>query len=123
MLAGAAHADEGGFELVRAAAPPIRAGRPAALSLSIVPASGYRLLADGPVLVRLSATGMRLGRALYRREDAVDPRAEVPRFELAVTAEGAGPARLRAALTFYLCRAARCRPVETATEWQLDVLP
>jgi hypothetical protein len=82
------------------------------LSLSILPRPGYRLLAEAPVLVRLSGTGVELVRRLYRREDAVDPRAEAPRFEIPFRAPAAG-AHVDAELTFYICRAARCRPIVT----------
>lgn len=82
------------------------------LSLSILPRPGFRLGADAPVLVRLDGAGVELPRKLYRREDAVDPRAEAPRFEIAYRAATAG-ARIDAELTFYVCKAARCRPVVT----------
>ena len=82
------------------------------LSLSILPRPGYRLGADTPVLVRLSGTGVELPRTLYRRADAVDPRAEAPRFEVPFRSPTAG-AHIDADLTFYVCRAARCRAVET----------
>ncbi len=82
------------------------------LSLSILPRAGYRLGADTPVVVRLTGTGLELPRQLYRREDAVDPRAEAPRFEVAFRAATPG-ARIDAELTFYICKAARCHPVVT----------
>ncbi|HEX8951657.1 MAG TPA: hypothetical protein VF945_07410 [Polyangia bacterium] len=82
------------------------------LSLSILPRPGYRLGADTPVLLRLDGTGVELPRKLYRRQDAVDPRAEAPRFEVPFSAASPG-ARIEAELTFYVCKAARCRPVVT----------
>ncbi|MDB4964507.1 MAG: hypothetical protein JWN44_196 [Myxococcales bacterium] len=84
----------------------------AALSLSILPRPGYRILGDAPVVVRLDGSHVDLPRRLYRREDAVDPHAEAPRFEIALK-NPAGGARIDAELTFYICRAARCRPVTT----------
>jgi hypothetical protein len=80
------------------------------LSLSILPRPGFRLGADTPVVVRLDGTGVELPRKLYRRADAVDPRAEAPRFEVPFRAASAG-AKIDAELTFYICKAARCRPV------------
>jgi hypothetical protein len=103
-------AEEPEFEVVgrvERAAPE----RPS-LSLSILPRPGYRLLAGAPVLVHLAASGVDLPRTLYRREDAVDPRAEAPRFDIAL-AHVTPAARVDAELTFYICRAARCRPVTT----------
>lgn len=82
------------------------------LSLTILPRPGYRLGTDTPVLVRLAGSGVELPRRLYRREDAVDPRAEAPRFEIAFRAPSAG-ARIDAELTFYVCKASLCRPIVT----------
>ena len=82
------------------------------LSLSILPRPGYRLGADTPVLVRLDGQSVELPRKLFRRQDAVDPRAEAPRFEVPFHATATG-ARIEAELTFYICKAARCRPVVT----------
>lgn len=82
------------------------------LSLSILPRPGYRLGAETPVLVRLDGTGVELPRKLFRRQDAVDPRAEAPRFEVPFHAAATG-ARIDAELMFYICKAARCRPVVT----------
>ena len=82
------------------------------LSLSILPRPGYRLGAETPVLVRVDGTGVDLPRKLFRRPDAVDPRAEAPRFEVPFRAPSAG-ARIDAELTFYICKSSRCRPVVT----------
>jgi hypothetical protein len=113
--------DDPGFELVRGAAPAMKVRQSAALSLSIVPHAGHRLLAGGPVIVRLRGEGLRPQRLLYHRDEAVDPRADVPRFELPVTAEKAGAARLEAQCTFYLCRGELCRPIETATSFTVEI--
>jgi hypothetical protein len=83
------------------------------LSLTILPRPGYRLGAETPVLVRLDGAGIELGRKLLRREDAVDPRAEAPRFEVVFRRAATAAARIDAELTFYVCKAARCRPVVT----------
>lgn len=113
-----------GYDLVRSAGPPAALGRAASVSLSIVPRGGNHLLPDGPVLVRLRGDGVRPTRALYHREDAVDPHADVPRFELAFTPERPGPAHLTADCTFYLCRKdARCRPIETTATWTFELAP
>jgi hypothetical protein len=120
---GAATSPDEAFELVRGPAPAVRAGQSAAVSLSIVPRSGYRLLDGGPVLVLVRGEHARPRHALYKRDDAIDPRADVPRFELAFTAERAGAARLEAACTFYVCKAARCRPIETTLTWELTIAP
>jgi hypothetical protein len=113
-------ADEPEFDVVVGAMPESKPGERATVSLSILPRAGFRLLADGPLLVRLAGERVAPERPLYRREDAVDPRADAPRFELpfrrprpvaGAAATAAGPATLTATLTFYICRGERCRPV------------
>ncbi|HEX6838673.1 MAG TPA: hypothetical protein VF334_18980 [Polyangia bacterium] len=105
LAAPSARADEPEFQIVGTVDK-------ATLSLSILPRPGYRLGADTPVLVRLDGSGVELPRKLFRRQDAVDPRAEAPRFEVPFHATATG-ARIEAELTFYVCKAARCRPVVT----------
>lgn len=91
------------------------------LSLSILPRPGYRLGAATPVLVRVDGTGVDLPRTLYRRQDAVDPRAEAPRFEIAWRpTPSTAAAHIDAELTFYICKAARCRPVVTRYQAALE---
>lgn len=112
-------ADDPGYEVVlavRAAAAP---GEHPTVSLSILPHAGYQLLADAPLLVRLRGDGVTPERALYRREDAVDPRAEAPRFELRFRRDRREAARLDADLTFYICKAKLCRPVEKTVSTNL----
>ncbi len=105
VAAPSARADEPEFQIVGTVEQKV-------LSLSILPRPGYRLGADTPVLGRLDGTSVELPRKLFRRQDAVDPRAEAPRFEVPYRTTGAG-ARIDAELTFYVCKAARCRPVVT----------
>ena len=115
-----AFADEG-YELSQPPAPPVKAGKKTSLSLTVLPHGGYRLLADGPVELRLTGEGIRLPRPALHREDAVDPRAEAPRFELPLEANKPGPANVAAECTFYLCKESRCRPVVTTVRWTLEV--
>jgi hypothetical protein len=107
----ASAAPDAEYDVVVGAMPATKVGEHAAVSLSILPRAGYRLLADGPLLVRLAGDGVSPDRALYRREDAVDPRAEAPRFELPFRRTRAAGVTLTATLTFYICGRLRCRPV------------
>lgn len=99
------------YDVVVGALPAVKAGEHATVSLSLLPRAGYRLLADGPLVVRLAGDGFTPDKALLSREDAVDPRAEAPRFELPFHRARAANATLTATLTFYICDADRCRPV------------
>jgi hypothetical protein len=125
LLGASARGADDGYSLVQTPASPveIKAGKKATLSLTVLPHAGYRLLADGPVELRLAGEGVKLPRPSLHREDAVDPRAEAPRFELAAVAAGAGPGNVAAECTFYLCRESRCRPVVTTVRWSLTIAP
>jgi hypothetical protein len=110
VAAPSLHADEPEFQIVGTV-------EHSTLSLTILPRPGFRLGADTPVLVRVDGIAIEVPRKLYRREDAVDPRAEAPRFEIVFrrpppTLSAPNP-RINAELTFYVCKAARCRPVIT----------
>jgi len=119
LAAAPGFAEDEGYDLVQSPPPAhARAGAKTVLSLSVVPRTGHRLLADGPVHVRVTASGAHPARSLYQREDAVDPRADVPRFELTLTTDKhKGTAKVDAACTFYLCKDTRCRPIETTATW------
>lgn len=119
----AARAEDDAYELVRGQVPAARAGQQATLSLSILPRAGHRLLKTGPVLVQLTGENLRTPVPLLEQKDAVDPQAEAPRWEIPITPSKAGPAALDAKVTFWICRAARCRPVVTSTRFALDVTP
>jgi hypothetical protein len=91
-------------------------GRASVISLAIALSPGVRLLEDGPLVLSLDGRALTPLHRTLRRRDAVDPRAELPRFEIEVRAEHTGAPELNAKLAAWVCRGPRCRPVE------LDVL-
>ena len=100
---------------------PLERGRNTPLSLGVVPGPGLRLLDDGPLVVELQGTALTPARRTLRRSDAVDPRAEAPRFELEVRADRTGTPTLVAHLTAWVCRGRRCRPVEVTAPLALTL--
>jgi hypothetical protein len=108
---GSGRADEPDLELSRGPVPTVRTGQKSSVSLTLLPRSGARLYTDGPLIVRVEGNGVKLPRTLYLREDAVDPRAEAPRFEIQFSPERA-EWKLAARVTAWICRGSRCRPVE-----------
>jgi hypothetical protein len=89
-------------------------GRGETVSLTIAPAAGRRIDADGPLLVTLAvepADAVDLPRRRYGRREAADQRAEAPRFDLRYTARLPGDHRLRVVARFWVCRRHACRPV------------
>lgn len=87
-------------------------GRGGLVSISVVPAPGLRLLAEGPLLVELEGRALDPARRRLTRQDAVDPRAESPRFELELRPHRDGSPLLIAKLIAWVCRGQRCRPIE-----------
>jgi hypothetical protein len=111
-------------ELRVGAAVTLAAGARGAASLSIVPAAGRRIDADAPLSLRLSATparGLELPRHRYALVDAADPRAEAPRFDLALAGQTPGSYTLRVEARFWLCAARSCRAVRDTVEIPVTV--
>ena len=121
LLHVAAAQPDPGYELVPSPPTAARAGKPATLSLTVLPHAGHRLLASAPLEVRVTADGATLPRPSLHREDAIDPRAEAPRFEVPFVAAAPGRARIDAECTFYLCRGERCRPVIDRVSWTVEI--
>jgi hypothetical protein len=111
-------------ELRASGALTIVAGARGAASLSIVPAAGRRLDADAPLSLRLSvapATGLKLPRRRYALADAADPRAEAPRFDLALEGQSPGSYTLTVEARFWLCAARTCRAVRDQVQIPVTV--
>ena len=110
-----------GVELVTPpVTPAVRPKDRRTLSLSIVPRANHRLHPHAPITVRVSGHGIDLPRPLFARTDAVDPRAEIPRFEIPTIINTPRSADVRALCSFWLCRGERCRPVEIEARWSLS---
>ena len=90
---------------------PLERGRSSPVSIVVTPAAGLTLLEEGPLVLEVVGTGVEPQKKSLRRSDAVDSRAQMPRFELAVKPHKEGAAQLAVALTAWLCRVRRCRPV------------
>jgi hypothetical protein len=98
-------------------------GRATAISMSVVLGAGVRLLDDAPLLLTLSGTALQPTRRVLRRRDAVDPRADQPRFEVEVRAERGASPTLAARLEAWVCRGHSCRPIETSANLPLTLAP
>jgi hypothetical protein len=101
---------------------PLERGRAAALSLGLVLGPGLRLLDEGPLVLELEGAGLSPARRVLYQKDAVDPRAEVPRFEVEVRVDRAGTPSLNAHLVAWVCRARRCRSVDVVTPVPLTLV-
>ncbi len=72
--------------------------------LSIVPVQGTHVHPAAPLKIALSATpGLKLERDALGHKDAVDPKADGPRFEVPFSAAQAGAQEVRAKVDFFIC--------------------
>jgi hypothetical protein len=85
-------------------------GKTSVISVVVSPASGYTLMEDGPLVLDITGSQADPIKRSLRRTDAVDPRAQMPRFELSVRPYKEGMPQLNVELTAWVCQAQRCRP-------------
>ncbi len=115
LLAAPAAAEGVSPEFTLVPGDPVDAavGAQASASLTVSPAAGYSLHKGAGVTVRLSlepAQGVKLPRRRLSRDDAADPRADAPRFDLPFVGEASGAYTLRADVRFWVCGKRTCRP-------------
>jgi len=100
----------------------VAAGGAGKLVLSIVPLADTHVHPQAPLKIALSGTaGLKLAREALQRKDAVDPKAEGPRFEVPFTAVAAGAQEARAKIEFYLCAADWCARQTRDVSVRIDV--
>jgi hypothetical protein len=79
------------------------------LLLAIVPLNGTHVHPSAPLKIVLSGTpGLKLSKEALGHKDAIDPKAEGPRFEVPFTAEQAGAQEARAKVDFFICSEQWC---------------
>ncbi len=83
----------------RTAAP----GAKGAIVLSIVPVAKVHVHPQAPLKITLESSGLKLAKSTLGHGDAVDPKAEGPRFEVPFVAEKGGPQQAKAKLDFFIC--------------------
>jgi len=97
--------------VVEASAPqkPLRVGEKGKLLLAVHAKAPWHVDPRAPLTVRLEMpAGLTVEKAQLSRKDAVDAKAEVPRFEVPVTAAAAGKQEAKAHLKFFLCKDTIC---------------
>ncbi len=81
----------------------VKAGGKGLLVLAIVPVGKVHVHPQAPLKIGLDAKGLQLEKTALGHKDAVDPRAEGPRFEVPFVATQAGKQEARAKLDFFVC--------------------
>jgi hypothetical protein len=114
-----------GYRIKADSAVPLNPGESTTISLTIAADPGYAISVDGQLKVVLTATpkgSLRLKKSVYGRDDAADPRAESPRFDLKLSAtDNTGSHKLVVDANFWLCRKRTCRPVQEQLKIAIDV--
>jgi hypothetical protein len=67
------------------------------------------------------SAGLRVSRTELRRDDAVDPKAENPRFEIPVTGTARGQQKVVVQMRFAICSDAWCVPQTRTVTLPIDV--
>ncbi len=87
----------------------LKVGQKGKLVLAIQAKAPWHVDPRAPMSIKLETpSGLVAEKAAVTRKDALDPKAEVPRFELPVSAAAAGPQEAKAHLKFFLCRDTIC---------------
>lgn len=82
----------------------VAAGGQGKLVVAIVPVKGTHVHPEAPLKITLGGSaGLKLAKAQLGHADAVDPRADGPRFEVPFTALAAGAQEARAKVEFFIC--------------------
>ncbi len=94
-----------------------RVGEKGRLVLFIEPLAKVHVHPQAPLRITVSApSGLKLEKTQLGHKDAVDPKAEAPRFEVPFTAVAAGRQDAKANLDFFICSDAWCvKQVKTVT--------
>src|SRR5512139_403860 len=79
----------------------VKAGGKGTLVLAIVPLEKVHVHPQAPLKITLEARGLTLEKTSLGHKDAVDPKAEAPRFEIPFVAAAAGKQEAKAKLDFF----------------------
>ncbi|HZZ83037.1 MAG TPA: hypothetical protein VFE30_00720 [Anaeromyxobacteraceae bacterium] len=87
----------------------VKVGAPGRLVVFIHPGAGAHVHPQAPLAIGLEAPpALGLAKVKLGHKDAVDPKAEAPRFEVPFTASAAGRYDVKASLDFFICSDTWC---------------
>ena len=98
-------------------------GKKGKVVVDVVPLEkGIHVNRDFPLKYKVEASGgLRVDKLEWKREDAVDPKAENPRVEIPVTAVSKGPQQVAVQMRFAICSDAWCVPQTKSVTVVIDV--
>jgi hypothetical protein len=86
----------------------LKAGERGTFVVAIVPAEKIHVHPQAPLRIVVESEGLSLEKRSLGHKDAVDPKAEGPRFEVPFAAPAAGRHEVKAKLAFFICSDAWC---------------
>jgi len=101
----------------------LEVGRRGKVVVDVVPLEkGIHVNRDFPLRYRVEpSAGLKVDKVEWKREDAVDPKAENPSFEIPVTAAARGPQQVSVQMRFAICSDAWCVPQTKTVTVAIDV--
>ncbi len=81
----------------------VKPGGSGKILLAIVPIGKVHVHPEAPLKIALASAGLELGKTALGHKDAVDPKAEGPRFEVPFVAKRAGLQEVNAKMDFFVC--------------------
>ena len=101
----------------------LEVGRRGKVVVDVVPLEkGIHVNRDFPLRYRVeTSAGLKVDKVEWKREDAVDPKAENPSFEIPVTAAARGPQQVSVQMRFAICSDAWCVPQTKTVTVAIDV--
>jgi hypothetical protein len=86
----------------------LKVGERGKFVVAIVPAEKIHVHPQAPLRIVVESAGLSLEKRSLGHKDAVDPKADGPRFEVPFTAPAAGSHKVAAKLAFFICSDAWC---------------
>jgi len=100
----------------------LQAGGKGRLVLFIEPLQKVHVHPQAPLKIKIEApAGLEIAKAELGHKDAVDPKAEAPRFEVPFTAVARGHHEARANLDFFICSDTWCVKQAKSVAFPVDV--
>lgn len=86
----------------------LQAGESGMFWMHIQPKAGFKVSAEAPLKIDLSADGLKLHKSKLARTDATDKKAEAPEFGVKFAAVEPGTRAIKVDATFFVCDAQIC---------------
>ncbi len=104
-----------------ASSASVAQGQKGKVAIAIVCKEGVHVSPDAPLKIELASTGLKLDKAALVHADAVDPKAEQPKFEVPFVADKKGAQTVDANMSFFVCTPKWCLRQKDKVTVKVDV--